>query len=340
MIIKKILLIFAGLLFILGALELFLCVNPYFGYRCERFKADQGSPDMILQDYLRPCSFLGYELIPNSRDYINSKGLIGRRYETDKGSNVCRIFLLGDSVAAQNGYLNTFLEASMNKKVNPVYIEVYNGAVPSYDVRKYALQLENRVLQYSPDIVALVLFMNDFYLNTCIYYKYAGQTVEYNFPTQEVCSVFTPSRFFMTHSNLYRFFVLRLNNYLYSKLNTVGRTGIEYNGLYYLNKIKKTCMENDIILCAAISPYLKPFDEYDSDERIDYLTIRKVLNELDISYLDLYDTYKELIEKGFPLRRTGEKEDDIHMSAETYKVVAEKISSYILENFLEKDNSE
>lgn len=339
---QKIFLILFGLTLILGVSELFLCLNPKFGYRYHSFRFKSKKLALDDMSYLRPSVLLGYELIPNFsapnfHARVNSYGLIGREYKINKDKNIFRLLILADSIGLSE-WPGRFLEENLNtnffSKQNK-NCEVWTLGVPSYDVRRYALYLKHKGLNYNPDMVIIFLFMNDFWLNTNIYYKTKNGTTEYHFPISEISKVYIPNPFLMKHSYLYRFIILRLDSFLMGKRKTQGVDLQEENGRYYLRIIKQICQKNNIPLFVVIFPYIKPLNEYEDWQMDDYLVICKVIKDLKISYYNLYDLYEQLLKENSPLRVTNE--DDIHPSREASRLIARKISDYILENSLNKD---
>lgn len=333
---QKIFLTLFGLTLILGMSESFLRFYPDFGYRYHCFKFKCEKLDISDFSYLRPSALLGYEHIPNCIPKVNSYGLIGKEYKLEKDKDTFRILILGDSIAEQ-GHPCQFLEEQLNSepKLRSKYtFEVWNAGVASYGVRKYALYLQHRGLNYKPDMVIIFLFMNDFILNTNIYYKTKNGTTEYDFLVSEISKVYIPNPFLMRHSYLYRFVVLRLNSFLVGRRKTQGIDIREEDGRYYLRRIERICQKKDIPLFVAIFPYLKPLNAYDDVQVSQYSTICKVVRDLGISHVNLCDLYKQLIEENFSLRES--KEDDIHPSKETHRLIAQKIYNCILDNLLNK----
>lgn len=99
----------------------------------------------------------------------NSFGMRSGEISLEKPRGAFRVALLGDSVAhggnvnqdeTTSAVLQELLAASGKR------VEVMNFAVASYAIREYAIQLEKKVLQFSPDIVLVGLCINDYYVRT------------------------------------------------------------------------------------------------------------------------------------------------------------------------------
>jgi len=340
---KKLLFILISLLigvgFALISLELFLRLNQKFGYNYS-FSRFRNEKETALREcnfgYIRPSSLLNYEIIPNCHDPnlptpSNSYGLIGKEYKLKKDKNTFRILLLGDSIAWQD-WSRQFLEESLNSNslLDTKYkFEIWNSGCPSYDVRRYYLYLKDRGLNYKPDMVAIYLFMNDFYLNINVYYKNQAGIIEYYFPITEISKRYNVSPFLMKHSYLYRFVILRLNSFLLAKKKPKVIYQMEEDGRYYLQMIKDICERNKIPLFIVIFPYLKPIDEYRDCQVSEYRTICKVTKDLKINYLNLYEHLptKDL----YALREN--KEDEIHPSREGHRIIANIIYDYLSDKF-------
>lgn len=304
-----------GLAIALIFLELFLRINPKFGY-----------------NYMRPSSLLGYEIIPDCPRVFpvssNSYGLIGKEYKLDKDKNTFRILLLGDSIAAQD-YSREFLEENLNNNFllhSKYRFEIWNAGVPSYDVRRYYLFLKHKGLGYGSDMVIIFIFMNDFELNINIYYKTSNGVSEYYFPMTEISKIYTVNSLLMRRSYLYRFIILRLDSYLLSKKKTPKVDPPEEKGYYYLQMVKDICTKNNIPLFLVIFPYLKPLSEYKKYQNEQYQNINKVIRDLGINHLNLYEC---LIGKDlYSLRER--KEDEIHPSNEGHRLIAKIIYDYMI----------
>ena len=185
----------ASIIFIFSAIELFLRINPKFGYIYNSFKRTELTLDNFT-NYLQPSSLLGYELIP-CRDRVNSYGLVGKEYNLQKNNNTFRILLLGDSIAWQD-HSRQFLEDSLNNDIslNSKYkFEIWNASCPSYDIRRYALYLQHEGLAYKPDMVMIFFCMNDFNLDINFYYKESEKVTTYFMPLNEVSKRFIVNHF-------------------------------------------------------------------------------------------------------------------------------------------------
>jgi lysophospholipase L1-like esterase len=344
--IYKIIAVFTGLLIGIVSsiliLEIVLRLYPKFGYNYNSFRTTFASNPSLrdwntsAQKYFyRPSSLLGYEHVPNCKPYTNRYGFIGKEYNLKKSKGVYRILIIGDSIAEQR-WPADFLEEKLNKGFSSIYkFEVWNTGVGSYDVRRYALFLKYRALIYKPDMVIIYLFMNDFDLNTFVYYKTKDHIFSYDFYLEDLYKKgFWISPLLMQYSSAYRYLILKLSSYLSHKGKKDGVSKLESNGKHYLGIIKDICNKRKTSLYMVVFPYLKNIDMYKNYQKDEYSTIVKVLKELEMSYIDLYGLYDRLIKNNFDIR--DKKDDEIHPSIETHKLIAEEVYLYIQNEFMNK----
>jgi len=323
---KKFLFRFLAVLLGIGApvmaAEVFLRLDPRLGYRyCSYNFENKDSPMAKVfnkdewGDNFRPSALLGYEHVPGSR-HFNRYGLRGKEYKLKKDENVFRILILGDSLAEQ-GWSCEKLESLLNDNLGSPRtsrkFEVWNSGVGGYDVRQYYLYFRHRGVKFDPDMVIIFIFMNDFYVNTSIYYKDKRGMIEYYFPVSHLSSFYRPSPFLMKYSYLYRFIALRLDAYFYNKDQSPDDVGEHYLGM-----IKEACRDKNIPLYIVIFPYLKPFSEYDDNQIREYASINKVTEAMGIDRLNLFP----LLSKYDLYRMRDSEEDEIHPNKESHQVIA------------------
>lgn len=307
--------------FILLSLELFLRINKKIWHITTSYRVNTSAwLEGVLLQKKRHSSLLGFENIPNAGG-VNSYGLVSREYKLKKGKDTFRILILGDSIA--EGFDNCLFESLINespvKRPNYKY-EVWNGGVGAYDVRRYYLYLKNRGLHYKPDLVFIFFCLNDFDIDTSVYYKDEKGAIKYNFHSSSgLMRRYTPNPFLMRYSYLYRFIILRLNSYMLSmEEKRCGVSSEQEEGLYYLKEIKDLCDKNHLPLFAVVFPYLKPLSEYYSYQQKQYGIITHALKDLDITYLDLHRHLPQEELVGLRMK----KEDEMHPSLEGYRLMA------------------
>lgn len=325
-------------------IEVFLRVNTTFSMKYSFYKYDiskkKPMAEWLTKDAVkhRPSSILGYELVPNSTPEINSYGMIGKEHKLEKENNTYRILLLGDSIAAQ-GYSTEFLEEKLNDNpiLNKKYkFEIWNAGVPGYDVRQYANYLRYKGIKYSPNIVIIFFCLNDFDIDTCVYYKDERGFTSFDLQIKELSKKYILNLFLLKHSYLYRFIIMRLENYLINKKINQHADPREEEGVFYLSMIKDICQKNNIPLFCVIFCYLKPIKEYNSYERLQHELMLKVLKNLKVNYIDLEDylVNKELI--SFRINSIFKnKIDYIHPSENGHKIIADIIYNHLWKDFLD-----
>lgn len=335
-VIFKTITVIISIIMMLMLAELFLRLNPKFGYiyNSARINSDisSGTLKMLNVDSsrYRPSEILGYELVPNSGPDVNSYGFIGKEYNAAKDKGTFRIFVIGDSVA-EYGWASEFLENYLNS--NPRLqakhrFEVWTAACGGYDIKQYTNLLKYKVLKYKPDMIIIFFVLNDLEADMNIYYKIKQNVISYNFAIPEVSKLYIPSKLLMKDSFLYRFIILSLNNYLMERKKTQG---IDYRletGQFYLQNIKDVCGNNKIPLLSVIFPYLKPFSQYQQYQLYQYKTIEKLLREKKVCFVDLHNHLQE--SKLLHLRDM--KDDEIHPNKEGHQLVASVIYEYLLKN--------
>jgi hypothetical protein len=160
--------------------------------------------------------------------------------------------------------------------------------------------------------------MNDIYLNMNVYYKGKDGTREFYFPIPEISKRYSVSPFFMRHSYLYRFVILRIDSYLTGRKIYNNKSDIEPEAVNYLRMIRDICAEKNIGLLVAIFPYLKPLDKYDEVQLLEYKVISKAVEDLGIAYINLYDHLP--IKDFYALRNAGN--DEIHPGSEGHAIIS------------------
>ncbi len=313
--------------------ELFLRANPNFGYISSSYKPFSADSLKTQMWRKRPSSLLGYENIPNVSG-VNSYGLVNKEYQLKKKMNTFRILILGDSVG--EGLDMDFFEDLLNQDsiLHPKYnFEIWNGSVGGYDVRRYYLYLKHRGLGYRPDMIIIFLCLNDFGIDSSVYYKDERGVVRSSFhASSELMRRYPPNLFLMRYSYLYRFIILRLNSYLLSsEEKSDGSNSEKTEGEEYLASIKDICDENHLPLIAVVFPYLKPISEYKDFERQQHGDIMRAIKKLNINYFDLHEYVPQL--DLYSLRVV--KADEIHTKGEKSHPILKIIYDYLLNNFSE-----
>lgn len=171
-------------------------------------------------------SLLGWKLKPylqqsfSSPDFItdvivNAKGFRGPEYNYDKSPGVFRIVGIGDSMLFGFGvnYENTVLvrlkELLYGNGSSGKNVEAINLGVPGYNINQYYEILKTEGYRYSPDLVIMFFYANDWSEGDL--YEYTGVnskgfllTDESQFSFKSIRSFLLPVRLFLkSHSQAY-----------------------------------------------------------------------------------------------------------------------------------------
>lgn len=302
--------------------ELFLRFSTKYGIDC--YLARGSNFWEAYSGIHRPSKILGYEPIPNSAPNINSLGLFDREYKLKKEKDTYRIIVFGDSITAHGEY-TALLEDKLNSNLGHNF-EVWNCGVGGYNIEQYVNYLKYKAIKYNPDLIMIGFCLNDFCRGIPVVYKtdnIRNGLIEYYNPYSE--ANFLMNRFLFRHSYLYRFLMLTLEKFLIGGV-AYGRIAEQENiGNLSLRAIKEITNKKRILLVAIIFPYLKSINEYTDFEKNEYETMIKVLEELEIDYIDLHPYFLNTNIYQLSISPL----DQVHPSKEGHKIVADVLYSYL-----------
>ncbi len=350
MIIKKSILILCGLLFSLILVELVIRLTPSLRskYQLCRYvvkeKEDINHVEALNETYRRSGQYLyrpstvpglGYELIPHmqAEREVNSYGMVCKEYPINKSPNVYRILVLGDSITQEYSFVKN-LEAMLNDASANLVFELWNAGVGGYKVNQFAACLKYKGVLYKPDMVIMNLDLNDFGLDTVVYYETKDGIVGYRNAGYQLSKMIPLNKWYFIHSYLYRFIIINLENLLFNPTEEYkdNMVNTQREGKYHIKLIKDICVKHNIYLIGIIFPYLKPLGEYTDGERGRYKMILDSLRDLDINLVDLHGYIPE--ENRYIFRRN--KQDLVHLTPEGYKVAATAVFGYLAKNYLKE----
>ncbi|MBW1801312.1 MAG: SGNH/GDSL hydrolase family protein [Deltaproteobacteria bacterium] len=131
----------------------------------EYFGKHPGISKVVLDTYF------GYAALPNSSGdgyATNSSGFRDfREFSAKPPENEIRIFVTGGSTCYGNGAprheltIGALLEKSLRNRFPEKHIVVINAAFPGYCMTQERIMIENRILDYNPDLVLLFTGFND-----------------------------------------------------------------------------------------------------------------------------------------------------------------------------------
>ena len=242
LIIKKIILILCSLLVSLILVELIIRVTPSLRskYQLSRYEVREHSAvssipkkeearnraEGINKGYrksglylYRPSTVLGlgYELVPHmlAEREVNSYGMVCKEYPIKKGPNVYRILVLGDSITQEYSFVEN-LETMLNGAHLGLDFELWNAGVGGYQINQYAAYLKYKGIRYKPDMVIVNFCLNDFDLDTIVYYETKDGVVGYRNAGYHLSRTIPLNKWYYRHSYLYRFLIVNLEKLLFT----------------------------------------------------------------------------------------------------------------------------
>ena len=160
---KRLALLPLGLALGLGGAE--LAVRIAGGDPLELIEQFQRS-DAARDDCLRPAPGLGYELVPGACQ-ANSLGFHDDEPMEPRPPGGKLVVALGDSLTEQRAYVD-MLEPMLTQRLG-VPVEVRNMGVSGYSILNEAALLEQRALDFEPDLVLLQVCLNDYGISPVLF---------------------------------------------------------------------------------------------------------------------------------------------------------------------------
>jgi len=327
--IKKSILLFIGIIIGLFLVETIFYIVPSLGqkYSLEKFVTHSVTFNDQINKYsrrYRPSNLLGFEKVPNSAPKINSHGLIGPEFNVEKKEGTIRILVLGDSLMEEN-YFIEYLRSWFAELDSKVTFEIINGGVGSYGAWHYSRYLKWKGMKFNPDIVLVSFCLNDFSSFNKTYYKAKNGIVEYTLP---VDNIYVPVNYFLfRYSYMYRSSIIFLENLIYNWKGDWEERDVEF-GITYMGEIKKICKKNKIPLLCFIWPYFTSTRNYKDWQRNQYKNMIKVLDHLNIKYVDLHNYFSDRLRKSLRESLT----DYVHPVKKGHKIAAEAIFNHLIAN--------
>jgi lysophospholipase L1-like esterase len=308
------------------------------GVRLESFRLDEeAAPSLRImgrakrRGFYRPSDLLGYEHEPNVPMRTNRYGMMGperKAYPLAKAPGVCRVLLLGDSLA-EPSWAAESLEAALKAVPSPRWkgFEVWNGGTSSYDIRRYSIYLRHRGLRFQPDLVVNFLSMNDFGIDTNTYYLDKDGFMGYHFPLESLRRRgFVPDSRLLRRSALYRFLLMKAEAWASAREGELAGT-LQETGRRYVRDILAAAKENSLPVVFVVFPYLDPPEKLDERQRLEYATITGVLSESGAAWLDLSPLFAGMRRQGAGMR--WHPKDSVHPSQKAYADVSREIADFL-----------
>lgn len=259
--------------------------------------------------------YLPFELPADIPGFSNSFGMRDKEYRLVKTGGVYRIIVMGDSITMYGQYTD-FLEDKLNKQFSNA-IEVWNCSIAGHGIKDYYHNLVNRLIKYEPDMLLIGLCFNDFELTPVMFKSRDGELRCYR-PFRLFKSNY--DNWLYCNSNLYRTILVMAEKSLQNRVSLSN----EAFGSTYLTKIKDIAEKNGWPFLCVVFPNFTPFSE-DSDH---YNIMIKVLDKLDIDYIDLHKVFRKEERASF----LDNPDDTIHPNKDAHMIAADEIVKYLTDN--------
>ena len=123
--------------------------------------------------------------------------------------------------------------------------------------------------------------------------------------------------------------MLKIDGYLIAKKKLQKSDLLEEDVKYYMQMIQDICKKNNIRLFVVIFPYLKPLKEYQDYQINQYQAIYKVIKNLNVDYVNLYEYLPE--KELYSLR--NRKDDEMHPSKDGHILMEKIIYNHLLKKY-------
>ncbi|MBU0666229.1 MAG: SGNH/GDSL hydrolase family protein [Nanoarchaeota archaeon] len=286
-----------------------------------------------------------YEMKPNKNVtwmftpiQTNSKGIRDYEYEIPKPNNICRILILGDSITfglylPLNETYSKKLEQLLNLNEQTKRFEVINAGVTGYNTVQEFNLLKNKLMEYEPDLVILGFFLNDFDYSWKLVRK--KNEIHLMVPKQQLATpiiINLPTKinlFFLKNSFSYRYLNLKLSviikrfqpNYTINNYFKPYKQPTEST----IKDMKQFLQEKNISFLMLIFPLLEgtPPDS----TFILFQDAVEIPNNLNISYINILDEYKNRTNYLFTLRVLNN--DIYHPNEYGNTIISESIYEFL-----------
>ena len=204
-------------------------------------------------------------------------------YTLKKPPDTTRLLFLGDSVTAR-----AHIVEAVRDLYGDEHYEYWNAGVESFNT----VQEVNYYLLYNavvaPDHVILAFHLNDFGTTPIAFMNDEGAIVVYapNRPLREI------NPWLFQHSYTYRFIIGLVSQ------TTTDRRGVIEEVRASLVTLRGALDQSGAKLTVLVLPTLLPLDEWSEHDRERRAIIRGFLDELDITYVDLWDPLREALGEG------------------------------------------
>jgi hypothetical protein len=257
--------------------------------------------------------------------YINSFGIRDREYRKEKASSTSRIIFLGDSVVFGstvriNSTFVELLEVDLNAQKGRNY-EVWNAGVSGYNTLLEEAFLKDNLINYDPDLVVLGFVLNDFSSRMITVSNSNNGSAIFVYENLNTYPLLNHrfidlSLYLIRHSYFFRFINIKLSSII---KHESSNKQVALNSIYSMDRLMKSKGKKFMVL---IIPAITNYSDYGYLEEHHWL--KKNLEELNITYLDLYDGLKEYDYKKFSVNN----EDIWHYNNYGNRIIADILFNY------------
>lgn len=277
-------------------------------------------------DEYRTHRILGWE--PTPGQVANSMGLLDKEYQMKKPFNTFRIAGLGDSVmAAYFNFLEQIERGLVTDERVDFPVEIWNFAVGGYDIFHYPHVLELKALSSEPDAVIVSFCLNDVTgKQVPVFFKTERGFGEFRLLPGGPRTLRTNPLFFRSH--LFRLFTLASERFRKSPSTPYEDQRAHIYDC--LQDITDTARNQQVHLFCIVIPYLKPLNQYTTQEYSDLCLLMDALKEFDLDFINVRDVAGNL---DFQNLRS-KPGDMVHPSLEGHRRIAEIVYPHLLERLL------
>ena len=210
-------------------------------------------------------------------------GTRANEYVIEQPTDKTRLLFLGDSVTARGHIVEAIRDLYGDERY-----EYWNAGVESFNTVQEVNYYRRYNAAVAPDHVILTFHLNDFGTTPIAFMNREGTIVVYapNRPLREI------SPWLFRHSYTYRIVIGLASE------TTTDRRGVLDEVRVSLVDLRGALDERRAKLTVLILPTLLPLDEWSVDDRERRATIRRFLDELDITYVDLWDPLRAALADG------------------------------------------
>jgi hypothetical protein len=243
--------------------------------------------------------------------YYSKYGTLVNEYNFSKSPERNRLLFIGDSVTARGQIISALRRIYGDK-----HYEYWNAGVESYDTVQEFYYYIHYNHSIHPDHVILTFVLNDFQTTPIVFRTQEGQVVVHA-PERPIKPI---NGWLFKKSYIYRYIL----GYVITKDST-SHAAISNEMRLCLKRLRDILEPDGIKLTVLISPILRSPDQWPRQYQQDYMEIRTILSELNISYFDLTVPMMKAIADG--VRVEGEPIDRWHPNS----TVARYFADYLYE---------